>query len=103
MIRILFLHHGYVEFGTILISPNEFVNEAMSLKVNSIPQIYSNFLQIKPNRFFVKYLWFQYERRWKNNEELFEELTSVITWTPAKSNPFKEERKQKDKRDDVIE
>ena len=29
---------------TILISPNEFVNEAMSLKVNSIPQIYSNFL-----------------------------------------------------------
>ena len=29
---------------TILIRPNEFVNEAMSLKVNSIPQIYSNFL-----------------------------------------------------------
>ena len=34
---------------------------------------------------------------------MFEKLTSVITWTPAKSNPFKEERKQKNKRDDVIE
>ena len=88
---------------TVLLSPNQFVNEAMKLLVNSMPQLYHNFLQIKPGRFFVRYPWFQFERKWTKNEPLFKEIVDIVDWSGYRSAPFKVPKKPKEKKDEVEE